>query len=89
MRHKSAIMKETEETEDFITACHYFSKTTSYVSSFKSNEYETIRISNVAFLAVLIFNVAYSVPECNHSNNHLEKSVFKEETFMFTSEFIG
>lgn len=48
-------MNKTEETEDFITTCHYFSKTTTHVSGFKSDEYATIRISNVAFLAVLIF----------------------------------
>ena len=35
--------------------CHYFSKTTRHVSSFKSDDYEIIRISNIVFVAVLIF----------------------------------
>ena len=44
-------------TEDSITTCHYFSTTTTHVSSFKSNKYATIRISNIAFLAVLILRM--------------------------------
>ena len=48
-------MNGTKETEDFITTCHYFSKTTTHVSSFKSTKYITIRISNIVFLCLLIF----------------------------------
>ena len=48
-------MNETKEKEDFISTCHCFKETTSHPSIFKSNEYEAIRISNIAFLVVLIF----------------------------------